>query len=126
MIDQGTNQPSCYACLDAKGNQVDCPDNWSVSTSKTESCTFGHHCFTVQKTFSDKVTYQRGCQKMDTYKDYQEGCIQTKQGEICYKSCTTKNCNSHKNLPVVDSDDHASDASVASAVSAFALLYSLL
>lgn len=125
MIDQGTNQPSCYACLNSKGNQIDCDDNWSVATSKTESCTFGHHCFTVQKTFSDKVTYERGCQKKESYKDYQEGCLQTKQGEICYKSCATKNCNDHKNLPVVESDDSTSAASVPSIMSAFLFLYNL-
>ena len=90
--------PSCNTCINSNGKYVDCASDWSPESSATESCTFGDHCFTTQRTFGDVITYQRGCQTNPLYMDYEEGCVDTKQGEICYKGCNDKNCNVHVDL----------------------------
>lgn len=102
LPDQISSGQSCYACKDSKGNYVDCASDWTPESSATESCTLGDHCFTVQRSFGDVITYQRGCQTNPLYTDYEEGCVDTKQGEICYKGCDKNdgNCNVHVDLTV--------------------------
>ena len=117
LTDQISTGPSCYACTDSNGNYIDCQNDWSAQNSKTESCAFGDHCFTVQRTYGDVVTYQRGCQTNPLYKDYEEGCVETKQGQICYKGCNEQNCNTHTEL--------SSSASVASVTSLLLAFYCL-
>merc|ERR1712147_237287 len=97
------NEFDCYTCGFDSGNGLfkSCDADWNTSNSEKVKCndTNGKHCFTAQTTDKNgNKTYKRGCQQTDMYAGFEKGCIDKKEGSVCYQGCTSKECNTHTNL----------------------------
>merc|ERR1711860_212897 len=91
----------CYTFGFDNGLFLPCKTEWDASTAETVTCndSDGHHCFTAQTTDKNgNKLYKRGCQQTDMYAGFEKGCIDKKEGSVCYQGCTKEKCNTHTNL----------------------------